>query len=257
VDACEGEPSESDVDPDQSLTLGTLVIPRGNGPLDWMVGDCEFEAEDHKIVELLLACSLFHLNSSRWLRNDWDMDSVMVFATPGAQNLLNRWRPYIECSLESVPQNRGDDNDDILSLGLLIMEMEAKRRALPTEEEKDWVTGLPSKDSLLKRVLTEWKRKLDDGYQQIGSACLRFRELAQKFYHPALPEDMKRTAAIYKYILVPLYRLITQSYRSTSQLFYPFPRPPQSSPASYLGLANQNWDSQLVLFDDSSWHNPE
>lgn len=95
--------------------------------------------------------------------------------------------------------------------------MEAKRKALPTDEDKDWVTGLPSKDSMLKRVLTDWKRKLEDGYQQIGRACLLFRELAEKFYHPALAEDMKCTAAIYRYILVPLHQL---SPRDTAALLY-------------------------------------
>jgi hypothetical protein len=252
---------ESIFNPDAPTTLGELLLPRSGGLPISTFETCEFEPEDHMIVELVLACSLFHLNTSHWLRSGWDMDNILILATPKAQNPLKRWRPHISCSLESSPSFQGNDNDHILSFGLLIMEMEAKRKALPTDEDKDWLTGLPSKDSMLKRVLKDWKRKLEDDYQKIGTACLLFRELAEKFYHPALADDMKRTAVIYRYILVPLYQLITRRYRSASLLFNGFPRLPESSSAPYLRPSQSRWGSPLILFDDSkwdsNWHNPE
>jgi hypothetical protein len=260
-DAGHGVPTESVFDPDARSTLGELLVPRSGGLSISTFEACEFEPEDHMIVEVLLACSLFHLNTSHWLRGGWDVDNILMLASPRAQNPLKRWRPHITCSLELPPGSRGDDSDYILSFGLLIMEMEAKRKASPTDEDKDWLTGLPSKDSMLKRVLKDWKRKLEDDYQKIGTACLLFRELAEKFYHPALEEDMKRTAAIYRYILVPLYQLITRRYRSASLLFNDFPRPPESSSAPYLRPSQPRWGSPLILFDDSksdsNWHNPE
>lgn len=259
-DAGHGVPVESIFVPDTLPTLRDLVLPRSDSLPASTFEACEFEPEDQKIVELLLACSLFHLNANNWLRGGWDMDNVLILATPRAQDPLKRWRPHIACSLESSLEFRVDDNNDILSFGLLMMEIEAKRKVKPEDEDKDWVTGLPSKDSMLKRALADWKRRLEDGYQQIGRACLRFRELAERIYHPALTEDMKRTAAIYRYILVPLYQLIAQRYCSASLLFKGFPRPPESSLAPYHRPSQPSWGSQLILFDDlksdSAWHDP-
>ncbi|RDW74910.1 hypothetical protein BP6252_06052 [Coleophoma cylindrospora] len=258
-DVNDGGLIEPHVAPELPLSLRKLVFPgRDAPPPAWMTEDCEFEAEDHRIIEVILACSLFHLNASHWIRTGWDMDNILISPTPGAQNPLNRWKPYTACPLELSPLSPSNSNDDILSFGLLIMEMEAKK-PLPTDTATDWVTGLPSKDSLLQKVLIDWKRKLEDGYQQIGTACLRFRELVQKFYHPALPDEMKRTAAIYKYILIPLHRLVTQRHCSTSQLFCSFPTPYDSATAPSLRSMNQTWNSnsKLVLFDgDSRSHDP-
>ncbi|OBT39280.1 hypothetical protein VE00_10597 [Pseudogymnoascus sp. WSF 3629] len=247
-------PSESILVPGVTSSLCKLVVPGSEGILI-------FEDEDHKIVELLFACSLLHLNS-HWLQAGWDMESILIHAgVPGSQNPLQRWKPYITCSLGSSSVVQHDDNQDILSLGLLIMEMEAKQRVEPTENDKDWVSGELSRDSMLKRALTDskWGDKLGPGYKQIIEACLRFRELLEKFYDPVLTTDMKRTAAIYKYILAPLHRVITQTPRfsRTSLCSYGFPDPPDSSSATNYRHSGQKYGSDLVLFDDSTWHSDE
>ena len=136
--------------------------------------------------------------------------------------------------------------------------MEVKEKAKPTENDTDWDTRVPSQSSILHRVLTkDWKKKLDDGYKQIGMACLQFRELAEKFYDPALRGDMKRTAAIYKYILAPLYQLILQRYNSASLHSKAFPDPFKNPSAPYSRWSGPGRGSGLVLFDDSSWHDPQ
>lgn len=250
-------PSESILVPEVSSSLCKLVVPGSEGITI-------FEDEDHKIVELLFACSLLHLNTSHWLQAGWDMESILIHAgLPRSQNPLQRWKPYITCSLESSYVVRHDDNQDILSLGLLIIEMEAKQRVEPTENDKDWVSGELSRDSMLKRAMTDskWGDKLSPGYKQIIEACLRFRELLGKFYDPVLTADMRRTAAIYKYILAPLHQVITQTPRfsRTSLCSYGLPDPPDSSLATNHRRSGQKYGSDLVLFDDSSstWHSPE
>jgi hypothetical protein len=256
--------SESNPVPDASLSLCALVVPGFAGPPILQFEDCEFESEDHKIVELLLACSLLHLNTSDWLQAGWDMESILIYVgLPRAQDPLKRWKPYITCSVESSssPIIQRDDNQDILSFGLLMMQMEAKLKIEPTENDNNWETGQPSRDSMLKRTLTDsnWRGKVEDGYKQIATACLHFRELLEKFYDPVLTADMKRTAAMYKYILAPLHKLVTQRFSSTSLCSYGFPDPSERSSSGYLRRSGQRYDSELVLFDDSSstWHSPE
>jgi hypothetical protein len=214
-----------------------------------MAGVNDFEPEDEKIIELLLASSLFHLNASHWLRSGLAIDQVMIYGSPQNHDLLKRWRPYIACSLQNASETEEAENEAVLSFGLLVMEMEAKRRIKPIAEDEDWETGLPSKDSMLKRALASWKRRLDSNYQQIGEACLNFCELVERFSHPSLKDDMKRTAAIYRYILSPLHQIITQRYCSTSILFKGFP---QAAKLSQLPSASLSQSGPLIWFDDST-----
>ncbi len=219
-------------------------------------GGWEFEPEDQKIVELVLASSLLHLNTTHWLRDSLHIDRIAILWCPPAQDPdpFAQWHPYITCSLEGSPgQGVDEDDDDVLSFGILVMEMEAGRRLVPTSEDMDWETGRPSKDSMLKQALVSWRKRLEDGYQQIGNACLNFRELVDTFYHPDLDMEMKRTAAIYKYILTPLYNIMAQRYRETSLLFKGFPQSTKIARASCLSQQQkQKRPAPLTLFDDTA-----
>lgn len=207
--------------------------------------------EDQKIVEFLIACSLLNVNASVWLRSDLNIKNIFVLPTPG---LDRRWKPHVACSLEPVDP-KDEDYDVILSFGLLLMEIEAKRFARPKAVDKDWETDLYSKDSMLKRILQEWSREVGDGYIQVATACLRFRELSARFYDPTLTQNMKETAAIYRYILAPLYRIITQQHSKISALFRSFPSPLQSSSATQSRLRRQaTSSSRWHLFDDFILH---
>lgn len=252
--------------PSESPSLWEMVVlGLGGSPMP-KFESCGFDSEDRKIVELILACSLLHLNTSHWLQAAWEMDNILIYAgQPNAEDPLKRWRPFIACSLESSSHPTVDHEDiqDVLSFGLLIMEMEARLKVLPTDDDKDWETGLPSKDSMLKRVLADskWRGEVEDGYKRIAKACLEFRDRVDKFYDPVLPEDMKRTAALYRYILAPLHELVTQRFNSASLCSNGFPSPSESSSSPFSRGLIQSCGSRLVLFDDfgsgSAWHNPE
>jgi hypothetical protein len=265
-----------DTGPEKSV--GTMSVPAA-APSLWEllargssdspmheVDNSGFDPEDRKIVELLLACSLLHLNTSHWLQLGWNTDNILIYPMePNAQNPLKRWRPFISCALDSSSSATDEPEDirDVLSFGLLIMEMEAKLKVSPTDAPKDWDTGLISTDSMLNWALTDskWKGKVEDGYKRIAKACLDFRERVDKFYDPDLPKDMKRTAALYRYIIAPLHELITQRFSSASLCSQDFPDPSKSASSLYGRGLSHSCGSGLVLFDDfgssSAWHNPE
>ncbi|EGR44079.1 uncharacterized protein TRIREDRAFT_112638 [Trichoderma reesei QM6a] len=62
---------------------------------------------------------------------------------------------------------------------------------------------------------------------------------------------MKRTAAIYRYILAPLHQIITQRFCSTSLLFKEFPQSTKGSQIPSSSLSQPGWGSPLKWFDDS------
>ncbi|KAI1330204.1 hypothetical protein F5Y16DRAFT_31262 [Xylariaceae sp. FL0255] len=214
----------------------------------------EFVEEDKKIIELLVASSLLNLNASTWLSADLNIEKILVLATPA---LDRRWKPHFQCSLK--PADPKDEvHDAILSFGLLLMEIEAKKPVRPKTVDQDWETGLTSKDIMLKRILVEWNRAVSDGYRHVATACLRFRELSAKFYNPAITQDMKSIAAVYKYILAPLHRLITTQHSRISALFNGLPNSLRnSSIAGYQHLDRPTSSPSLLLFDGSETYNPK
>ncbi|KAK1243094.1 hypothetical protein MKX07_003722 [Trichoderma sp. CBMAI-0711] len=166
--------------PESLPTLEELMIPKRTA-VDDAAGTGEFEPVDEEIVELLLASSLFHLNASHWLRGGLDMDRVLIFGTPNNSDLLKRWRPYVACSFRDTSEMEDAEDEDILSFGLLIMEMEAKRRLKPRDTDIDWITGLPSKDSMLKRALIITQR--------FCSTSLLFKEFPQSTKGSQIPSS--------------------------------------------------------------------
>ncbi|KAL6900066.1 hypothetical protein GGI43DRAFT_406221 [Trichoderma evansii] len=240
---------------DSIPTLHELLLPKrydddeSGSELDKQ----EFVGEDQKIVELLVASSLLNLNASAWLRANINIKSILVESSP---NLDRRWKPLVACSLEAI--NIEDEvQDAILSFGLLLMEMEGKKIARPKEADNDWETGLPSKDSMLRRIIEEWNRVVSDGYRHIATACLQFRELSARLYDPGLTQDMGQSAAIYKYILAPLHRLATQQHSKISPIFTNFPSSPQSTSATRnYPLRQATLSPTFVLFDGFDTHDP-
>ncbi|KFA48129.1 hypothetical protein S40293_10226 [Stachybotrys chartarum IBT 40293] len=213
----------------------------------------EFVEEDQKVVELLVASSLLNLNTSAWMRADMNIKTILLEHSPSRGR---RWKPLVTCHLQSTAFD-GNVHDAILSFGLLLMEMERKKTAKPKDTDMDWETGLPSKDSILKRIIEEWSRSVSDGYRHVATACLQFRELSAMLYDPALDPKMKQTAAIYKYILAPLHRLITQQHSKISRMFNEFPgalQSPEASRSSSLRLPIRS--PGLVLFDGVDTHDP-
>ncbi|CAM1505661.1 Fc.00g112980.m01.CDS01 [Cosmosporella sp. VM-42] len=217
----------------------------------------EFEPEDSKIVEAILACALFYLHDSYWVQQGWNLDHILVGVLPESSELPSRWIPQVPCTLEVSSGVGGNAEGEILSFGILMMEMEAKRRVKLSPDDIDYETGTYSKDLVLERILAEWKRKLGKGYLQVGRACLNFRQLAEKIYHPDLTGEQKCLAAIYKHILSPLLSLLTKDYSDASHLFVGLPHSdisPQVQPSTAGQVADT---SGLALFDDlDAWTNP-
>jgi hypothetical protein len=210
-------PAPTERDP----TLHELILrTRHNHNLEIL----ELTAQEKRIIELLVANSLFNLDTSHWIRTGLDIDKISVRVVKTASDLLARWKPHIACSLPTS-DDEDDENAAVLSFGLLLMEMEADRAAEVKEEDKDWDNGGVSRDSILKRILGEWADNVEDDYKDIATACLLFRQLSEKFYDPQLRQDTKRTGAIYKYILAPLFRVVAGKFRKTRELF---PGVPQS-----------------------------
>lgn len=240
--------SESVTDP----TLHELLLPRCHNSNSDVA---EFEQRDRRVVELLIAYSLLNLDNSRWVKLGLTVDTVSLRVTE-TLNSLERWKPHVSCSLASL-DGKDDENVAVLSFGLLLMEMEAKRLAEPKEEDAEWGSDRPSRDSMLKRVLEEWTGYVEDGYKDIATACLLFRQLSEKFYDPSLTQEKRRAAAMYRYILAPLYRLVTSGFRAASELFGELPRsaPSPSIPAPRTGQLASS--SGLELFDGKEMTTPD
>lgn len=228
-------------------TLRELILRRRHNV---NLEDFELKAQEKRILELLVACSLLNLDTSHWIRLGLDMDKISVHVEKTASDLLTRWKPHITCSLQTV-DDEDDENSVVLSFGLLLMEMEANRAVEPTERDKDWDSrGGISQDSMLRRILEEWADDVEDDYKDIATSCLLFRQLAERFYDPLLTQDTKRTGAIYKYILAPLLRLVTRKFRKLPQLFSNIPKSAWSHSASINHSFGQPTStSDLVLFD--------
>ncbi|KAF2106155.1 hypothetical protein BDV96DRAFT_339008 [Lophiotrema nucula] len=206
-----------------------------------------FEDGDRRIVQLLIAFSLVNLDKSNWIKEGLSVKDVSLRASE-TSSTLKRWMPYLSCSLPSLNAEQ-DENMAVLSFGLLLMEMEAKEIADPKEEDQEWGSNKTSKDSMLKRILGEWT-KVDDEYKNIAAACLYFRELSEKFYDPSLLPEHFRTAAMYRYVVAPLYRLVTSRVNAASQLFGKFPEPMMRRQAPLSRISRPTSGSRLQLLFD-------
>ena len=219
--------------------------------------DFAFEQRDRRVAEILIAYSLLNLDRSQWLKLGLSVDTVSL-RLAGCQTSLDRWKPHVSCSLVTTDDDE-DENAAVLSFGLLLMEMQAERRAeYDSRKDKDWETDKPSKHIMLSRILGQWTACVDDQYKEIAAACLDFRELSEKFYDPSVTQEKRRTAAMYKYILAPLYRLVTGRFEAITLLFDKFPRS-ASRPfmsAHHTGQTTPGFG--LKLFDDETHnsHNP-
>ncbi|QKX64567.1 uncharacterized protein TRUGW13939_11742 [Talaromyces rugulosus] len=202
-------------DLDSIPTLYDLLHPKRNDDDDTLTSKADsFVHEDQKFVEFLIAYSLLNLDASAWLGTDLDVQNIFILATP---NLDRRWKPHVVCSLKN--EVLSDKTYDVISsFGILLMEIEAKRSAGLGARNNGWETNLSPKDAMLNRIVQDWGREVDNRYINVATACLRFRELSETFYDPLLPERMNDIGTFYKYILAPLYRLVTQQHDKISLL---------------------------------------
>ncbi|KAF5584288.1 peptidase S8 [Fusarium subglutinans] len=146
--------------------------------------------------------------------------SQHVFLPPPIKDALQQWCPRIQCTLESKQDGRLR-SDNIAALGVLIMELEADRKASWYNEEKDKLSKERPNISRLNRILEdpEWDGRVDDNYRQIAKACVEFNSLVDSLDQPRISADRKGLAITYKKILQPLYDRLVDSFKDSAQVF--------------------------------------
>ncbi|KAF5538050.1 extracellular serine protease [Fusarium phyllophilum] len=205
------------------------------------------KAKYRKLASVLLAASVFQLSNSPWIEQHLELEHIFL---PSSVNKgLEQWCPRIHCNLESK-QDRRLQSDNIAALGVLVMELEAGRKASWTPGEKDEASRGGSNISRLTRILKDpdWLEDVDDPYRQIAKTCLEFNSLVENLDQPRISADRKGLAIIYKKILVPLFDRLVDSFKGSADLFddmlgsgRPL-APPVSKPLAV--------EEKVILFDD-------
>ncbi|KAF4448622.1 subtilisin-like protein [Fusarium austroafricanum] len=198
-----------------------------------------------KLVSVLLAVSIFQLSDNPWVAQHLDPENIFL---PSPNNkYLQRWCPRIHYTLVSSQDTRLQ-SDNIVALGVLVMELEADCKAEWIPEDDDWDSGERSNRARLARMLRTWEDEISDDYRRIAKACLKFDDLVEKLKHPDIAEERKGLAIIYKCILEPLSQCVNLSFEGLSPLIKGMFGPGRSlvSPISIpLAVARK-----VILFDD-------
>lgn len=213
----------------------------------------KLKAQDKIELELLIACSLLSLDNSHWTRLGFDIDKVSLQAPKKASAY---WKPHLTCSLP-VLRGQDDINYAVFSFGVLLMEIEAGEVAEREVTDKVWRCNVTPPDSILERILNEWKRNVDKKYRKIATACLHFPRYCATFYDPEINESRNRIAAIYKYIVAPLFRLVAERFDDSLDRFNGFP---SSAIANLISkdytFGSPTFDTGIALFDGSGAASP-
>lgn len=238
-----------EVDAGTDVSLRKMLTAGGlQDPVSGLVAH-EFEREDQKLVELLLAYSLLFLRDTSWFnpsqppadadgeRPTW-MDEMVCFPNPSSDSALDRWRIHLPCRLQkgSAPAPASDQFEQVVySFGILLLEMETglKASSLLVEPEFGKPRGVLGNHMVLEAMLMEWARKVDDGYLRVAGACLNFDKCAdamKRFVRDQQSaklqgldhQGLHRAAAILGHIVMPLKRLLRDRYPKAFELFSSF-----------------------------------
>lgn len=204
-----------------------------------------------KVVGLLLACSLFKLCGSPWIQHGFERESIYLFPHPSPNSSLHDWCPHISCNLglhlspRSLPE-------DVASLGVLILELEANLTAGWTDDDEDYETETKSNRARLSRILKEWKGDVTSFYHGIGLACFSFESIVENFEHPDIDKELNKFTILYKCIVNPLFQKLVSDFPVTSNLFEGTSG--LSIPARQQKVSTS---SLIVLYDDSESSAPD
>ncbi|KAL2155989.1 hypothetical protein VTH82DRAFT_733 [Thermothelomyces myriococcoides] len=77
-------------------------------------------------------------------------------------------------------------SDSIAALGVLLLELEANRKASWVEEDEDLDSGEKSNSVRLARILHEWEDLISDDYRKVAEACLEFDRHVETLDHPRI-----------------------------------------------------------------------
>lgn len=204
-----------------------------------------------KLTGVLLATSLFQLNESPWLEHHFSPDTIYVPSPARSDRGLQQWCPRVRCSLLPKTDAKKDSvvqSDNIAAFGVLVLELEADRQALWTEEDTYWLSGERSNQVRLARILKSWEDLISDGYRGVAKACLEFDSLVENTSHMEIGHDKKGIAVIYKCIVEPLFFQMMKSYGKLGPLFKDMFGPGRGlGPAMNLSAYST---AKRILFDD-------
>lgn len=200
-----------------------------------------------KLIGFLLAASFFKLSDSPWINQHLTPDRIFV-PTELDGKRLRQWYPHIACTLatESAPNLQ---SEHMAALGVLILELEANRKAEWAEEDSDWISGEKSSYVRLARILKSWEDLVSDSYRGIAKACLEFDSLVANLDHQDIVPGRKGLAVTLQCILEPLWPHMVTSFGILDSVFAGLF---QSSRLS-LGLSQSIspvTTAKRILFDD-------
>ncbi|KAI3322337.1 hypothetical protein HD806DRAFT_122430 [Xylariaceae sp. AK1471] len=219
----------------------------------FLIHEHRLNLKHRKLAGVLLASSLFQLSDSPWIERQFAADSVLVPLPDTKQ--LHQWCPQVVCTL-APKENPGLQSDDIAAFGVLILELEADRKAPWTKEDNDWISGAKSNYVRLARILKDWEGDVSDEYRGVAKACLEFDSLVENFDHPDIMLDQKGLAVIYKCILEPLFCHLIRSFGNLSSLFEGMLGPWRSL-AAPMRLSPSNTAKRVLFDDDESLSKPD
>ena len=201
-----------------------------------------------KLAGVLLAASIVQLIDSPWIEQH--LGSESIFVPPPNNKRLQQWCPRVLCTLVQKKDTRLQ-SDNIAALGVLILELEAGRKANWAASDEHWMSGKRLNHLRLARILKSWEDLVSDEYRNVAMACLKFEKLIENFVHPDIGEEMNGVAVIYKCILEPLYLHIMKSFASLAPLFKGMFDPSRRSiaPINISTCIPTKW----VLFDDDDF----
>lgn len=164
-----------------------------------------------KLSSVLLAVSLFKLSGSPWIQRSLEAEDVFIPFPDTTKT--QHWCPRVLCTLahDSCPCT-DLQSDSIAALGVLLLELEANRKASWVEEDEDLDSGEKSNSVRLARILHEWEDLISDDYRKVAEACLEFDRHVETLDHPRIVPDRKGLVVIYKRILEPLISHATRCF---------------------------------------------
>ncbi|PHH61270.1 hypothetical protein CDD81_648 [Ophiocordyceps australis] len=198
-----------------------------------------------KLAGALLAASLFQLSDSPWIEPHLGPECILVPVPDNAH--LQQWCPRVLCSL--MPQKSAKtQSDNVAAFGVLVLELEANRKAHWTTDDEEWLTGEKSNHVRLARILEAWKDYVYDEPRKVAKACLEFDSLISSLDHPDIVSENKGLAVMYKCILQPLHRHVTKSFGNLAPLFKGMFGPGRS--LSAFTNISPSVTAKRVFFDD-------
>lgn len=228
------------------IGLDSPTLFRGKRSLDHLLTHKDgLTLKYRKLAGVLLAASVFHLSDSPWIDQHLELECISVPSPDNKQ--LQQWCPRVLCTLMPKSHKRLQ-SENIAALGVLVLELEADRKANWIPDDEDWASGEKSNCMRLTRILKSWEDLVSDDYRSVAKACLEFDNLIESVDHPEIVSERKSRAVMYKCILEPLFRHTTKSFGNLAPLFKGMFGPGHS--LTPLMNISPSATTKHVLFDD-------